>query len=85
MLAVFRLTRLVVSDTFPPVQKARFAVLRRFPEKSWQVELGTCSWCMSFWIALAVTFVRRHPAWRTVVAPALAGSAVAGILSERYS
>lgn len=83
-LAVFRLTRLVVSDAFPPVVKARHAFLQRFKADSWEVELLTCPWCVSFWIAAGVVLTRRTRAWR-LLAPALAGSAVAGILSEKYS
>jgi hypothetical protein len=83
MLAVFRLTRLATVDTFPPVQRLRWKILQRWPETDWRVELLTCPWCLSFWFALAAVIVRDRPVWRRVLAPALAGSAVAGILSER--
>lgn len=81
-LAVYRLTRLAITDTFPPVRRARFAILQRWPEDSWQVELGTCPWCLSVWIAAGVLLVRRSRAWRAL-ALVLAGSAVAGALSEK--
>lgn len=80
-LAAYRLTRLAIVDTFPPVQRLRFRVLQRWPEDSWQVELGTCPWCLSVWIAAGVLIVRRTRAWRAL-AFVLAGSAVAGALSE---
>ncbi len=82
MLAVFRLTRLATTDTFPPVQRARWKMLQRWPEGDWRVELATCDWCLSFWLAVAVSFVRRNRLWRQVLSPALAASAVAGLLSE---
>lgn len=81
-LAVYRLTRLATTDTFPPVQRARFALLSRFDEKSWQFDLATCDWCASFWIALGVVAVRRTRLWRAV-APVLAASALTGLLSDR--
>lgn len=80
-LAVFRLTRLAVVDTFPPVRKARFAVLGRYPEDSWQVDLGTCPWCLSVWIGAAVLPFRRTRIWKGLRF-VLASSAVAGLLSE---
>lgn len=81
-LAVSRLTRLATTDTFPPVQRARFKLLQRWPEDDWRVELATCDWCLSLYVALAVVAVRNRALWRRVLAPALAASAVAGLLSE---
>ena len=81
-LAVFRLTRLATTDTFPPVMHARWRLMRRFPDGSWPVELIECPWCMSFWIGLGVVVMRRSPWWRPV-ALALASSAVAGLLVEK--
>ncbi len=83
VLAVFRLTRLATVDTFPPVQRLRWKVLQRWPDGDWRVDLGTCQWCLSFWLAVGVVIVRRVPLWRRVLAPALAASAVAGLLSEK--
>lgn len=80
-LAVFRLTRLATIDTFPPVQNARFKILQRYDEKSWQAELGTCPWCLSIWIAFGVWILRRSRVWRPFRF-VLATSAVAGVLSE---
>jgi hypothetical protein len=82
-LAIYRLTRLAITDTFPPVRRARFAILQRFPEGSWQVELGTCAWCLSVWIAAAVALVRGSRIWRAL-AFVLAASAVSGALSEKF-
>lgn len=80
-LAVFRLTRLAVTDTFPPIQRVRFRILQRYDERSWQAELGTCPWCMSIWIAFGVYVLRRTRVWRPLRF-VLATSAVAGVLSE---
>lgn len=81
-LAVYRLTRLAIVDTFPPVQKARFRVLQRWHEDSWQVELLTCPWCLSIWIGGVVVLVRRTRAWHALRF-VLVSSAVAGALSEK--
>lgn len=81
-LAVYRLTRLGVTDQFPPVRKLRARVLGRWPETDWRVELGTCSWCLSVWIAAGVLLVRRTRAWRALRF-VLASSAVAGVMSEK--
>lgn len=51
-LAGYRLTRLTVADTFPPVAAARGWVEARGPE--WLGKLVTCSWCASGWVTLAL-------------------------------
>lgn len=81
-IAVYRLTRLAQTDTFPPVRHARERILQRWPEGSWQVELGICPWCLSVWIAAAVLPLRRSRAWRALRF-VLVSSAVAGALSEK--
>lgn len=84
-VAVFRLTRLVVADQFPPVKRARERILQRWPATDWRVELLTCPWCVSFWIALVVVALRRFVprVWRPA-SRAFAFSAVAGMLSEKF-
>lgn len=81
-LAVYRLTRLAIVDTLPPVRAARERILQRLPVTSWQAELLTCPWCLSVWIGAGVLLVRRTRLWRAA-AFVLAGSAVSGALSER--
>lgn len=82
-VATYRLTRLVQRDTFPPVKAAREAVLKS-DAPDWVAELLMCGWCASFWIGLGVVIARRKaPALWSVVGPALVGSAVAGLLTER--
>jgi hypothetical protein len=51
-LATYRLTRLVVTDDFPPVRWARNRLTRTRWE--WVEDLVTCSWCASGWVAAAL-------------------------------
>jgi hypothetical protein len=58
-LSVFRLTRLVVFDTFPPVEWVRDRLAgeaRKAWSPYWLSELLSCPWCASGWISLALTF-----------------------------
>lgn len=61
-LTTYRLTRLVVDDTFPPVKWVRDRLTgddygrgrwRWVP--TWVGELVGCSWCASVWVAAGVT------------------------------
>jgi hypothetical protein len=83
-LAVYRVTRLVQEDTFPPVEAARAAVMKRVSRDGAVEELFTCTWCMSVWVAAAVFLARRFAprAWRPL-AFIMAASAVTGFVSER--
>lgn len=49
--AAARVTRLLVVDSFPPIEAAREAVLNRWPTSSWQGYLATCPWCLGAWVA----------------------------------
>ncbi len=93
-LACYRLTRLVVEDTFPPVKVVRDAIVRRhttvraitaggtIEEPHALAELVQCPWCASFWLAALVVVARWNvPGWWTPVAVVLALSAVSGIVS----
>lgn len=51
--AVARITRFINSDTL--VEPVRRKVLRRYGPESWWYTLITCPWCMSVWVAAAVT------------------------------
>jgi Protein of unknown function (DUF1360) len=51
-LAGYRLTRLVTTDTFPPIQAAREWVEARGP--GWLGKLVTCSWCASAYVTAAL-------------------------------
>ncbi len=50
-LAVFRLTRLIVADVFPPIRWARER-LERGPE--WLADLVSCHWCASAYVSAGV-------------------------------
>lgn len=58
-LAVYRLTRLVVWDQFPPIKYMRdvvagdeYHVPRWSRSPHWLRELVTCPWCASGWVSL---------------------------------
>lgn len=71
-LAAARITRLLVADAFPPVERARSWFGAR---GDWQDYLSKCPWCMAVWVAGALTVgVDR---WRGLPGPALVWPAVA--------
>ena len=64
-LAGYRVTRLIVMDTFPPIAAVR-RVLAGDPDENvrrarwspeWLAELVTCPWCMSVWVAGGLTLI----------------------------
>lgn len=71
-LASYRLARLVVEDSFPPVAWVRDRLTgagvadderARFPwPRRWLIELVGCTWCASVWTAGFVTLLT----WLTV-------------------
>jgi Protein of unknown function (DUF1360) len=90
LLAVARITRLIVTDRVPfgPLRERirRRAFEAQDPtgpgdEDPYLVELLECPWCASVWVALAVLFLRRLPGWR-LVARVLAASQVAGMMAS---
>ena len=87
-LAVARITRLVIEDRVP-FGKLRDAMRetawRNYPnnaqrEEPYVVELLSCPWCASIWVALSVLLVRRLPGWK-YLARVLAASEIAGLAS----
>lgn len=54
-LTAYRLTRLVVSDSWPPSEWMRGQVIDRTGEESSWSYLVHCPWCMGMWIAGLVT------------------------------
>lgn len=47
------------------------------------LDLLTCPWCLSLWVGLVVAVLRRvFPRAWSIVAAALASSAITGILSD---
>lgn len=94
-LACYRLTRLVVADSFPPVARLRVRIVTKHTkttpnpdgghveEPGPLAELVQCSWCASVWLAAGV--VTAHWFAPTVWPPVslvLALSAAAGVVSQ---
>jgi hypothetical protein len=81
-LAVFRVTRLVTKDVFPPVKWVRDKALQsKLPEPvKYLVE---CTWCASVWIAL-VGVIIFPVGWsiRDRLLLLLAASAVSGLVES---
>jgi hypothetical protein len=55
-LAVFRASRVVAQDVFPPAKLVRDSVQAKFGDESWQAYLVECMWCAPVWVAAAFTF-----------------------------
>lgn len=53
-LTVYRVTRLIVADTFPPMAAMRDAIEDRWGTDSWQNYLANCPWCVSGYVAAGV-------------------------------
>lgn len=53
-LAAYRVTRLLTTDAFPPLARARDAVEERWGDESWQAYLAHCPWCVSVYVAGAL-------------------------------
>lgn len=80
-LAAFRLTRLVVSDAWPPTKWLREKIESRTGSDSGWTMLTTCPWCFGVWVTFAV-FLVDHFIWSPpiyLLAP-VAASALVGLL-----
>ena len=83
-LAAFRLTRLWLLDSLPPLPAIRHHVLQKWGNK-WWTDLFVCGWCAGFWISAAVVAFASSPlapAWNWL-SLALAVSAVVGLMMDR--
>lgn len=81
VLTCYRLTRLLTTDSFPPIVAGRIRIAHRWGEHSWQAYLSECPWCVSVWIAAALVAVVDATvgvAYPLLAVPAL--SATTGIL-----
>ena len=89
-LAVHRLTRMVIEDRVP-FGWIRSSIVKRAYERQdhdgsqaqpYVVELLSCPWCMSIWVAFGVAVARRGAprVWRPL-AQVLAASSVTGLLA----
>lgn len=84
-LAVYRLTRLITADMFPPIAALRAWPARRFGEESSWAYLAECPWCVSMYVATALVVGVDLLATVSVPLPVLAPlacSAVTGFLAR---
>lgn len=82
VLAAFRLTRLWISDSLPPLPRLRRYLLRRLGTNP-LAELVDCPWCAGWWISLGVVLLASTGSWWSWVAVPLAVSALVGLLAAR--
>ena len=93
-LAAYRLTRLWIKDTVPPLPAVRALMARKLiayeeahEGKPHPLEpLTHCWWCAGFWVSLAAAVLESVPAtrrWWRPLALALASSAVVAVAAER--
>jgi hypothetical protein len=80
-LAVYRITRLIVTDSiFDPLREK---VFKRFSQQRSSIGyLLTCTWCMSLWVSLpTVLFYAFNPSITLLVGCIFALSAVASLIT----
>lgn len=83
-LSAYRLTRLLVSDSWPPVAWFRDKVEYRMgPDSAWY-ELVTCPWCAGTYITFAV-FAIDHYLWTPPfwLLACVAAMAIVGQIGQR--
>ena len=83
-LTVYRVTRLLTTDAFPPIAAARDRITDRYGPDSWQAYLSVCPWCVSVYVAAAVVLalVLVGPGCPVPVYVAAAASALTGLLAR---
>lgn len=81
--AVWRVSRLIVTDQWPGWYQARARLLRRWPPgPARATELLVCPWCNSMWLAaIAVTAWLLFPGPTLAVCLVLSVSAVAALIT----
>lgn len=80
-LAAFRISRLVTTDDFPPIELARTRLIEWAGKDSALAEWVSCPWCAGWHITLILVAVAlRYPAVRkALLVPAVSG--VVGLLA----
>lgn len=81
-LVVYRVTRLICADAFPPVAVPREWIISKLGDDHWFSYLITCMWCASVYVSAATVALFDH--WVSVPMPyaqAIAASAVTGYLA----
>lgn len=85
VLTCYRLTRLLTTDSFPPIVAFRSWISDRWGDDSWQAYLSECPWCVSVWIAgalVAVLVATVGCPYPLLAVPAL--SATTGLISAVF-
>lgn len=77
--AVFRITRFVVADAFPPMEALRDWIEGRSGEDSAIAYFVYCPWCVSVWVALAVTYATDALLTHGLPAPFLVALTASGV------
>lgn len=77
--AVYRITRFVVADAFPPMAHFRDWVAGRFGEESSIAYLVECPWCMSVWLGGLVVLASTLLLDRGLPAPLLVWPTASGV------
>lgn len=99
MLCAYRLTRLVVADSFPPVERARAWIVKRYTtetpnpdgsvtiEPGWLAELVDCPYCAGVWVSALVVGVATWAApWsQSIVLTLMEIAAVAAVAGNLSS
>jgi hypothetical protein len=90
-LTVYRLSRFIGQDTFPPIAYVRSWLIRNKPEGHWLIYLignnqdTGCPWCISLWLGAAGSVglgFAMHWQWWICIMIASASSAVTGLMSQ---
>jgi len=93
VLAVHRVSRLIVADSFPPIAWLRNKITGNLRTEHWAVYLlGNdkqygCPWCASLWVggigATVLGLTTHWFVWQMWVMLALAASTLTGFIAER--
>lgn len=94
-LAVHRVSRFIVADTFPPIEWLRGKITDGRPREHWLVyllgnrEQTGCPWCASIWVAgigvIILSLTTSWLPWQGWIMLWLASSSVTGFLAEKES
>ncbi len=92
VIAVYRITRLITTDTFPPVAWLRERLVRGRPVTHWlPYMLGAngntgCPWCVSVWVAALgsgfLAVAPTHLGWVRLLVLIPAASGLTGLLTQ---
>lgn len=83
-LATWRITRLLIVDSFPPFVAFRRKLFAYERTPKWFAYLWTCVWCMSVWVAVPVVVLLAPDqwSWQDKTAAVFAFSGVSGLIGD---